>query len=414
MKKNNIILFLLMALPTLLLTSCLKDQEDVFDESASARTANYLNNAKKVLTSAENGWLLNYYPDRDQSYGGTPYVLKFSDEKVVVSSELSGDPTYTVESTYIMKNEDGPVLMFDTYNELMHYFATPSGSSGAGGYEAYDGDFIFIILGISDDQNTITLKGNRSGNIMYMHRLAGSGVDYLNKVFEMEETMPTNYNFESQGQIVNIALSGGTATFSSEKINESTAYIYTDKGIEFYEPMDINGTVLNGIVNGGEADVTSSIGENPIQMNVVFLPINEIFVANDWYISYANLSDFAKPYFDKAIAGSASEGEVISLMAFTVINGFSLYFQSGRYAGALAFGTEFIGEDQIKLTYSPANNYSNGNWYYQNAGYNNLLVPLERTFKLEANSKIRPTVVRMVDIEEPTNVITVTTTPASF
>ena len=72
MKKNDIILFLLMALPTLLLTSCLKDQEDVFEESASARTANYLSNTKKVLTSAENGWLLNYYPDRDQSYGGTP------------------------------------------------------------------------------------------------------------------------------------------------------------------------------------------------------------------------------------------------------------------------------------------------------------------------------------------------------
>ena len=276
MKKNDIILFLLMALPTLLLTSCLKDQEDVFEESASARTANYLSNAKKVLTSAENGWLLNYYPDRDQSYGGTPYVLKFSDETVEVSSELAGDPTYSVESTYVLRNEDGPVLMFDTYNELMHYFATPSGSSGAGGYEAYDGDFIFIILGISADQDTITLKGSRSGNVMYMYRLPGSGVDYLSKVLETEETMPVNYTFNVQDEIVNVTLSGGTASFisPSKKVNELMAYIYTDRGIEFYEPVDIYGTVLNGIVNSGEAEVTSSIGDSPVQMKVVFLPIN--------------------------------------------------------------------------------------------------------------------------------------------
>ena len=417
MKKNDIILFLLMALPTLLLTSCLKDQEDVFEESASARTANYLSNTKKVLTSAENGWLLNYYPDRDQSYGGTPYVLKFSDETVEVSSELAGDPTYSVESTYVLRNEDGPVLMFDTYNELMHYFATPSGSSGAGGYEAYDGDFIFIILGISADQDTITLKGSRSGNVMYMYRLPGSGVDYLSKVLETEETMPVNYTFNVQDEIVNVTLSGGTASFisPSKKVNELMAYIYTDRGIEFYEPVDIYGTVLNGIVNSGEAEVTSSIGDSPVLMKVVFLPINEIFVNTDWYLSYANLGEFAKPYFDKAIAGSASEGEIISMMAFTLINGnFSLYFLSGKYPGALAFSTEYIGEDQIRLTYNPANNYSNGNWYYKNAGYNNLLVPLERTFRLESNSKIRPTVVRMVDTEEPTNVITVTTSAASF
>jgi hypothetical protein len=170
MNKKNIFIYLLLALP-LLLTSCLKDQEDLFTDSASARTTKYLAEVQDVLTSAENGWLLNYYPDREQSYGGAVYTLQFDDEQVTVSSEIAGDPNYTETSTYILNNEDGPVLMFDTYNQLMHYFATPSGSSGAGGYEAYDGDFIFIILGISEDKNTITLKGNRSGNIMYMHRM---------------------------------------------------------------------------------------------------------------------------------------------------------------------------------------------------------------------------------------------------
>ena len=165
---------------------------------------------------------------------------------------------------------------------------------------------------------------------------------------------------------------------------------------------------------GGESSETSSIGDSPVKMDVIFLPLNEIFLANDWYVSYNNLGDYTKPFFDVAIAGSAGEGEVITTMAFTIVNTFSLYFVSGGYTGALAFDVESIGEDQVKLTYNASNNYNNGDWYYKNAGYDALLTPLERTFKLEGNSKIRPTVVRMIDVDEPANVFTVTTTPTAF
>ena len=413
MNKKNIFAFLLMALPALLLTSCLKDQDDVFDDSASARTAKYLANAKKVLTSSKDGWLLNYYPDREQSYGGCTYVLKFDDQNVTVFSELADAPADSVVSTYILNNEDGPCLMFDTYNELMHFFATPSGSSGAGGYEAYDGDFLFIIMNISDDQNTITLKGSRSGNMMYMHRMTSSGSDYIAKVLEIQENMPLNYQFNNGNDTVDIVLAGGNASFSADTISETIAYIYTDEGIEFYQPFTIDDVELKGIKFGGEAETTTAIGSD-LQLKVIFLPINEIFVANDWYISYANMGPVTQSYFDYAIAGSQAEGETISMMVFTDINGFSLYFVSGRYAGALAFDTEFIGEDQIKLTYNGDNNYSNGNWYYKNAGYDKLLTPLERTFTLESNSKVRPTVVKMVDVENPDNYLLVTTSAAAF
>ena len=413
MKTKNIILFLLKALPTLLLTSCLKDQEDLFDESASARTANYLANIKQVLTSAENGWLFNYYPDRDQSYGGQPYVVKFKDETVIAYADTE-DRNYSEESYYTLKNEDGPVLMFDTYNSLLHMYSTPTGSSAAGGYEAYDGDFIFIIMGVSEDKNTITLKGNRTGNIMYMYRMTGSAEDYMTKVVEVEENMPTNYSFEADGETVKVSLSSGTATFSTDTKEVSQAYIYTDEGIEFYEPVEINGQTLKGIKYGGEADVTSSIGDNPIQLNVVFLPVNEIFVSNDWYISYANMSDGMKAYFDQAIAGSKAEGETISTMAFTIVNGFSLYFISGNYAGALAFDVEYIGENKVKLTYNGANNYSNGNWYFANAGYNYVAAVLSSTFTLTADSKIRPTRITLTDDENPDNVLIVTAAAAGF
>ena len=269
-------------------------------------------------------------------------------------------------------------------------------------------------MGVSEDKNTITLKGNRTGNIMYMYRMTGSAEEYLTQVIEVEENMPTNYSFEAGGETVKVALSSGTATFSTDTKEVKQAYIYTNEGIEFYEPVEINGQTLNGIKFGGEADVTSSIGDNPIQLKVVFLPINEIFVNNDWYLSYANLSDGMKLYFDQAIAGSKAEGETIGTMAFTIVNGFSLYFTSGGYAGALAFDVEFIGENKVKLTYNEANNYSNGTWYYNNANYNYVTYILSTTFTLTANSKIRPTIISLVDDNNPDNVFYVTAAAAAF
>ena len=55
MKKTAIILFLVLAIPALL-TSCLFDEEDLFDKSASERIEAAKQEAKTVLESAENGW----------------------------------------------------------------------------------------------------------------------------------------------------------------------------------------------------------------------------------------------------------------------------------------------------------------------------------------------------------------------
>ena len=73
MKLNKTLLYVLMVLPTLLLQSCLKDQEDVFDTPSSIRMQEVLDNAKKVLTSPKEGWAFDYDPDRNLSYGGYAY-----------------------------------------------------------------------------------------------------------------------------------------------------------------------------------------------------------------------------------------------------------------------------------------------------------------------------------------------------
>ena len=54
MKRSAIILLLFLAVPALL-TSCLFDEEDLFDQSASERIEAAKQEAKTILESAENG-----------------------------------------------------------------------------------------------------------------------------------------------------------------------------------------------------------------------------------------------------------------------------------------------------------------------------------------------------------------------
>ena len=67
MKTNKLYVALWgMLLCALTFQSCLKDDEEVFDKNPSERLQQYISEAKKVLTSAENGWLLEMYPHPSQ------------------------------------------------------------------------------------------------------------------------------------------------------------------------------------------------------------------------------------------------------------------------------------------------------------------------------------------------------------
>lgn len=57
-----------------MLSSCLKEEEDYFDKSASARIEEAVKNAISVLEGAENGWAVKYYPNPTQTFGGSTFL----------------------------------------------------------------------------------------------------------------------------------------------------------------------------------------------------------------------------------------------------------------------------------------------------------------------------------------------------
>ncbi len=243
MKSNRTLFCILTFFVAGLLQSCLKDQEDIFDTPSALRMQEVLDNAKKTLTGSEEGWVFDYYPDRYQSYGGYVYTLKFDDRQVSVGFEWA--PGMFESSLYKLTNDNGPVLSFDSYNTMMHYFATPSFDL----YESFDGDFEFIIMDVTDDQ--IKLRGKRTGNTMYLHRLTRPAADYIDAVVDLGDNMifssgtgtwgGSEISCELDMDYRHIYL---TYVNGGELLQTEASFILTENGIRFYDPVELDGATL--------------------------------------------------------------------------------------------------------------------------------------------------------------------------
>ncbi len=252
---------MLIALSAMLLQSCLKDQEDIFDEPTALRIQEALDNTKKVLTSSENGWIFEYYPDRNIKYGGYIYTVKFDNTQATVGCELA--PGVTETSLYKLTSDNGPSLTFDSYNTLMHFFATPSSSK----YQAYDGDFEFAIMDVTDD--VIKLRGKRTGNIMYMHRLDSDAAQYINAVTAMSDNMfltsaagtvgslAVNVAIDLDARYMEFAWGEGDGGRADDDSRDGSYFVPTATGIRFLEPVKVGDAVIEQLAYDIESMVYS-------------------------------------------------------------------------------------------------------------------------------------------------------------
>ena len=236
------LLFCCVALLTFTLQSCSNKEEEIFEESPSARLQALMDKTQATLVSSENGWVMDYFPDRDLSYGGFLYILKFNKQSVEAYCELSDDLSESIESLYKLSNDDGAVLSFDSYNEFLHFFATPS----SGRYEAYDGDFEFKIMKVEDD--LITLKGKRSGNAIYLHRLKEEPVQYLEKCVKTSESIFAPKALGTYGGTAIEALVDPDVRYITIYLNGGEYgqyFLPTPTGVRFVEPLEINGATIS-------------------------------------------------------------------------------------------------------------------------------------------------------------------------
>lgn len=239
MKKTAIILFLVLAVPTLL-TSCLFDEEELFDKPASERIEAAKNEAKSVLEAAENGWHVRYFPSPTQEFGGYNLFFKFADGSVTVASEIESDTKTTETSLYSLGEDLGVTLNFDTKNSLINYFTHPKNPDGMGSsYKGMEGDYKFTVMEASAD--TVVLRGIITGN-KYIMTPVPAGVSWASELEtyrnNSEDMAFNNYSFEVDGTTYPATISNRRFTVTLDataKVN--IPFIYTKTGISFYQPV---------------------------------------------------------------------------------------------------------------------------------------------------------------------------------
>lgn len=413
MKK---IYLILLAAIGLTMTSCLMEEKELFDQTPAERMEAYLEGYRTLLASSEGGWLLQYYPEENQSYGGYTYVLQFTADSVTAYFQLAADTEVPVSSLYKMVPDDGPVLTFDTYNEYIHYFATPSVSD----YEAMHGDYEFRIVGKNSDETEIYMKGKRTNNDYTLVKFTGDPAEYLNKSNEVEAGMQAPaYEMVMAEDTTSCALSGNIfeytynvyTTEDTTAVSGSVAFCYTPEGIEFYTPVEINGVEYTGLVFNAE-NGTLATADGKIVINQIIPPLNQLFLLGNWFIKYSTLGAYAKPYFDMVKQGEDAIGEELQFAfigSMLYPGHFGFQFISSGYGGSLDFNYALEGEDTITLQFAMAG-AGDGVWYHNNANFAYALFPFgyssPRTFVLTADDNKNPSQITMTEVGNTRNTIT--------
>lgn len=142
------------------LNSCFKQEENLWNETAQQRVQTTINNYTDILTSAQDGWVLEYFANESEQ--GYAFLMKFNknmDVTIAAKNSVSSSNAYKEElSTYGFVDDQGPVLSFNTYNSLFTVFAEP-GSDGYG----HQGDYEFVVDRVSANNDTVYLKGKKWG-----------------------------------------------------------------------------------------------------------------------------------------------------------------------------------------------------------------------------------------------------------
>ena len=168
MKNKSIIVLLSLAVA---FAACSRDEESLFEKSAAERTVEALENAQRCLTEASNGWEFLYFCNPETR--GYNILVKFDKHGQVKASakayrqgkNIKTDAIVTDDnSTWEVMSDYGPILSFNTCNDVLHLWADPW-TDGDG----FLGDYEFLILSATPDM--IVLKGKKHSGYSVMRRL---------------------------------------------------------------------------------------------------------------------------------------------------------------------------------------------------------------------------------------------------
>jgi len=244
-----------------LFTSCRFEEDDYFDESASLRVEHAIDQVRDNLSSAENGWVMQYFCGTGVAhFEGFNLFAKFDKNgKVTIAGNhrflRDGNANKYTEanSLYSLLLEDGPVLAFNTWNDVLTpfvdpvaYYAAPNTLVKDG--EGMQGDHNFVVMANNEDE--IILRGERHSAEVRLVKCDRSWADYIADT----ETMKNSFTNASINEYYVINNNNDTLYFSGLR---NGRFRYTEdlvKGVK----LDSLSCVFTP--NGFRTEHTDSIG----------------------------------------------------------------------------------------------------------------------------------------------------------
>lgn len=275
MNTKKYILGLGVAFSMLSLTSCLFEEENFFDESAALRGQHFTESINEVLYTPENGWVLQYFPNsspllevyHDGSFtnfyqkGYNIFVRFFENETCILTSNhefireniMSKTPGVMRSDTslFCINEQDGPVLSFNSWNDILSVFSDPVDpvSCKAGYFEdkngqGLEGDNEFVVLTVSPD--LLEMRGERHDARVRLVKADRPQEEYIAAVQGVEKKFmqspvkeflvigskenfaDTVYAYDYSTGLIDFAPNQG-----EEWIDETEAFICCTEGVRF-------------------------------------------------------------------------------------------------------------------------------------------------------------------------------------
>ena len=248
------------------LTACDSDSDRVFDQSAADRLEQYKKDYADVLTADGGLWTMEYFSNDEEP--GYLFIMKFEKDgsvKIGANHKWIGNTYKEETSLWTMIADNGPVLSFNSYNNVFHIFSDPANITGPDapkgegeppvdinetGY-GHNGDYEFQMMEVSDDGKTVRLLGKKRLYDIYLRRLDPSTdmKQYMDDYKKLESSLfvkeiPNLKFTDADGEtfMVNGSHTGIMSIYpeSGDAVDQtrSANFIITNSGIRFMEPFE--------------------------------------------------------------------------------------------------------------------------------------------------------------------------------
>lgn len=327
--------------------SCsLHEDNDIFGTPAAERIDETVKADRELLESASNGWILRYYTGQEYTGGGYTFLCKFKDGKATVAGDIAADPSATSHSSYNIVKEAGPVLTFDTFNEIMHELASPSQSD----VDGEQGDYEFRIQKTTND--SIYLEGRKWGNKMVMVRMPENQdwAEYLSQITKTDRAISYNNKIMVGTDSIGYAAvdyESRRVSFDIDSVTTEVAYYATPEGIHLQSPVNVNGKQISDLTFNAQADQLADANSSDITIAgfkpAGYKPIE--FWEGNWQLVYQVATSEGKPSGQYAAYSLVLEKSSANyLLGQVTVSGrtYTMYFEFDRHYGSVAFVNQYI------------------------------------------------------------------------